>query len=302
LLGTQKGASEYRLLVEARENLESGKSYREVRAGAGFTRKVMDGIEEQEAGRAPAINPANTIAIISAAVILGIIAIIGYFVLHGGEAGRSPIEELGNTYFITTQSASTFENSIPADWSRIGAVVLEAKNGLHPDKGEGNVFKGGGIVGVSAMPADQAFAVDVDLQINRLTDDVIAQVFVTDDRNFNPERGTSGHELVWLIQKTDNVRPATPGKEEWIASESVVLPNGRVEGTQSAHIASRQLVNVRIMVNREAAIIESGGQRQWAGAHQLDPSKLRYVGVRFLKRGSNNRESIDVESVRVLKP
>ena len=39
--GSDASADEYRLLVAARENLESGREYRSVRAGPGFTRKVM---------------------------------------------------------------------------------------------------------------------------------------------------------------------------------------------------------------------------------------------------------------------
>ena len=33
-------AQQYQALVDARENLEGGKSYRSIRAGAGFTRKL----------------------------------------------------------------------------------------------------------------------------------------------------------------------------------------------------------------------------------------------------------------------
>src|SRR5271163_3651417 len=36
---------EYALLVQARENLASGKEYRQVRAGAGFTRTMMANID-----------------------------------------------------------------------------------------------------------------------------------------------------------------------------------------------------------------------------------------------------------------
>src|SRR5882757_10204675 len=50
--GGAKGADEMQMLVRAREDLESGRGYRAVRAGAGFTRNVMEGIEE-EAKAAP---------------------------------------------------------------------------------------------------------------------------------------------------------------------------------------------------------------------------------------------------------
>src|SRR5688500_14006835 len=43
------GADEYKLLYAARERLASGRQYREVRAGPGFTRRVFDAIEDEEA-------------------------------------------------------------------------------------------------------------------------------------------------------------------------------------------------------------------------------------------------------------
>src|SRR3954468_2020535 len=68
-------ADEFKVLYAARERLASGRTYREVRAGVGFTRKVFDAIEqEQAAGQAntaaAALPSANLIAILSALVIL----------------------------------------------------------------------------------------------------------------------------------------------------------------------------------------------------------------------------------------
>jgi hypothetical protein len=64
-------ADEYRLLLQAREDLESGREYRSVRAGAGFTRKVMDGIEQEGAGGPEKVPTTNLLA------ILGLIGIVG---------------------------------------------------------------------------------------------------------------------------------------------------------------------------------------------------------------------------------
>ena len=52
LLRAQNGdVDEYKLLYAAREHLESGKEYRSVRAGPGFTRKVFNEIEQDPQGR-----------------------------------------------------------------------------------------------------------------------------------------------------------------------------------------------------------------------------------------------------------
>jgi len=38
---------EHRLLIEAREALESGRDYRSIRAGAGFTRKLLTNLDKE---------------------------------------------------------------------------------------------------------------------------------------------------------------------------------------------------------------------------------------------------------------
>src|SRR5439155_5586175 len=77
--GASAGADEYKLLCAARERLASGRQYREVRAGGGFTRKVFDAIENEESvasSPSRALLSANVIAAISAAAILAILAIV----------------------------------------------------------------------------------------------------------------------------------------------------------------------------------------------------------------------------------
>src|ERR1700750_2686952 len=61
-------ADEFKVLYAARERLASGRQYREVRAGAGFTRKVFDAIEQEQAtgdaNKTAALPSANLIAIL----------------------------------------------------------------------------------------------------------------------------------------------------------------------------------------------------------------------------------------------
>src|SRR5581483_10043848 len=98
--GGERNADEYQLLITAREHLESGRSYREVRAGPEFTRKVLAGIdaESQDGGRA-GMPAANIVAIIGAGVVLAVLAVIGFWLLRGSETG--PGEDLANLYFGT---------------------------------------------------------------------------------------------------------------------------------------------------------------------------------------------------------
>src|SRR5687768_15225952 len=83
-LRTKNGdADEYLMLCTAREHLESGKAYREVRAGPGFTRKVLDRVEQESGGGGGgitgSISTANAIAVIAAIAILLILGVVGYF-------------------------------------------------------------------------------------------------------------------------------------------------------------------------------------------------------------------------------
>src|SRR2546421_4832563 len=97
LRASDQNVDEYTLLYAAREHLESGKEFRSVRAGAGFTRKVLDGIDEE--AKTPGVPTANIIALIAAGVILVIVAIVGMMLLKGGNTGQHAIEELNKTIF-----------------------------------------------------------------------------------------------------------------------------------------------------------------------------------------------------------
>src|SRR5580693_7747851 len=72
------GQDEYRKLIDAREALESGREYRSVRPGAGFTRKVMSGLEHQKPASASKLRIATIIAALSAIVILGLVGLAVY--------------------------------------------------------------------------------------------------------------------------------------------------------------------------------------------------------------------------------
>src|SRR5437660_11897550 len=53
---------EYQLLLRAREDLASGRAYREVRAGPAFTRKIFEQIEREPAANDKIFPTANWIA------------------------------------------------------------------------------------------------------------------------------------------------------------------------------------------------------------------------------------------------
>src|SRR3954454_5027211 len=75
--GGVEHSDEYKLLVTVREHLESGRDYRSIRAGPGFTRKVFESIEQERAatGKGGKIPLANIIAIVS---VIAVVVVVGY--------------------------------------------------------------------------------------------------------------------------------------------------------------------------------------------------------------------------------
>src|SRR6266567_2091299 len=114
-------ADEYRMLINAREHLESGRDYRSVRAGPGFTRKVMSAIDEEAAAQSPAPPSAGTIAIVAAAGIIAIVVIVLIIWYRGGTPQPSP-NDLGAIVFAQTIISTDFTQTqaIPPEWRTFG--------------------------------------------------------------------------------------------------------------------------------------------------------------------------------------
>jgi hypothetical protein len=287
-------AEEYRLLCAARERLASGKGYREVRAGSGFTRGVLDAIEREEAagGTLPkALPSANLIAALSAAAILGILAVVAFLIIPRGEvAGDSGGSELAPTYFTNTRAASRFESDLGVEWKAFGPLAVQAQAGLRPTwkQLDSATFRGGGVTCEQTFATDQPFALAATVRIPRPSDDVMVQLFVADDPAFAPPSATSAHEVVWSLRGSD---------------ASLVLPDGAV-AAQAARVRSGDTpVELRLSVNGPAMQADVNGRRVWKGASQLDPARPRTAGIRFLARGTvAAKDAPVVESARVLVP
>jgi hypothetical protein len=298
-LDAAPGADEVRLLCAARERLASGRNYREVRAGPGFTRVVFDTIDNDDAvnAQAPrAVPSANLIAALSAAVILGILAVVAWLVVPrtdetaGGGGGAG---DLSQTYFVNTVASATFDGDggdASADFTPFGPLDVETRAGLRPvlQGLDPRTFRGGGVVYQRDLPADQPCAIDVAVRISKPVDDPVVQVFVADDRAIASPSATAAHELVWQVRGSET---------------SVYLPDGKVAATGPKVRAAGQSLDVRISVKGSQASVETNGRRVWSGASQLDVGKPRVLGVRFLAGGGATTRPADaplVESIRVL--
>src|SRR5437762_5700641 len=78
-----KNANEYQLLIRARQDLESGREYRAVRAGPGFTRRLMQTIDDG-GGAQRQVTPVTTwIAMFSGAILVIAAGFIIYLIVRG---------------------------------------------------------------------------------------------------------------------------------------------------------------------------------------------------------------------------
>jgi hypothetical protein len=278
-------ADEHRLLVRAREHLESGKSYRSVRAGPGFTQKLMSSIEQESARGTRTPPTATTIAVVSAGVMLGVLLVIGY--LLWTSADKPPATPDGNVLLVHTVTEATFEGSPPTDWRKVGRLPVEfTRSAMRLKLGTETAATGGGVTWSQPIAPEEPFAVVASVRVHKPEENVVAQIFVSDQPEFSDENGTSPHELVWLIQ----------GQQM-----QVILPSGRVAAQSEYPRDQRGSLTVSVTLDRDQASVEFGSSREriWSGANGLDPGKPRYVGVRFLTRSKDAGDGVVFNSVRV---
>jgi hypothetical protein len=290
----EKGASEadeFRLLITTRENLESGREYRSVRAGAGFTEKVMGGLDDQK--RLRATWPiANVIAIICAAGILLAVAYVVYRVASPpGEADPQAIERLSSDaqHFLNDISVANFSGALPEGWKQIGTLPLGFDGVMKPLGDAAN--QGGGIYHASGVSAQQGYMIETSIAAPTPNSAVLLQVFVSVDSNFSAAKGIGAHEVVWSLE----------------GSSQRVIVDGNVQQI-TATKAPTGSVRVRLIVNHDLAIIEVGQrnadgrtdfQQVWAGANHLK-SNTHFAGVRFL-RSAVGGASPSVESIHIAR-
>jgi hypothetical protein len=290
---------EYRLLLQAREHLESGKEYRSIQAGPEFTRKVMEAVdrEDQAGKKAKGVPTPTIIATIAGLAVLVLAIVVGHLLMNGSAAQRPTLADLQSQTFSRDALTASFTGNLPAGWNQIGPLKLIFDPELRPTmESVGKTYSGGAIVSAVPMPPDQAFAVDVTLRLGDPGENVIEQVFVTDQPVFSDDRATSAHELVWTLQ------PMLDSDKKPFLRPEVVLPDGTFAGTGADIHKPRQALNVHIAVNTDFVLVDSDGSRIYAGPHQLAFDKPRYMGVRFLRRNDlKSKDEPGIVSLRISK-
>ncbi|MDB5297111.1 MAG: hypothetical protein JWO31_3094, partial [Phycisphaerales bacterium] len=151
---------------------------------------------------------------------------------------------------------------------------------------------GGAVLISQPVPADEPFAVVVQLKPGRPADDLIVQVFVSAAEDFSPDKATSSNELVWLLQGS---------RQKVVAGDRMEVDAPRPDAAGKPDGKGDPLV-VRLVVGKQLAVVSTGAQRLWAGPSGL-AAKPRTVGVRYIRLDGTKPAGDPpvVQSIRVLK-
>lgn len=286
------GRDEYAMLIAARETLAKGRKYREVRAGPGFTRRLFGRIESDASGTRKAFPLANIIAVLSLVVVVGLIALAAYMFWPDRAGSKSSNNvaaiDLNKALFAVPIATSDFHAADPA-WQAIGSLSLEfTASGIKPGAATGAAdFVGGGVVLHREIAPSGAISSEATLTPPAKESDAVAQLFLSDDPNFDAQRGTSPHEAVFQIRG---------GRMNVLSADARLLADVPVpEGNKP--------IKVRMLSDSTRLIVTVNDQQIFDGKHALDAGKPRQFGIRFLTKGT----AIDgagpaVTNVRVQSP
>jgi hypothetical protein len=288
LRNSGQAGEEYAMLCRAREDLESGRNYRSIKAGPGFTQKLMtqlDGARESRWNFATA----NVITGLAISVIVILITVALYLAFNPARSDRSATE-LAEMFFTNTRDTNEFSAAVAPGYARIGALPLLASDGLRVEAKSppGDQYLGGGVYGLEPLTADQVVAVETAIAFANQDTDVIAQLFITDTPEFAAATGLSPQELVCLIEA---------------ARVRALLPDGTTAGEMPLVLNEQSAAHLRIRLSRTAAVVEHNNKVIWSGQHQL-AEQPRYVGVRFLTRGAKDaaESPVAVKYLRIMQP
>jgi hypothetical protein len=304
--GGIKGGDEFALLLAARQHLESGKSFRQIQPGPGFTARVLAVVEQEASGLG---KPRRTwtaaiVAILAAVAGAAALVLIARMTMPGSQAARQTLADLQSQTFPREIWSIRFTGQMPAGWRKIGSLTAGFEGEMRPPAdASDDDYEGCGIVTWTPLAADKAAAIEVTLRLAEPSDQVIAQVFVTDQPEFSADRGISPHELTWALQPLPPTQRKGAGTGAIVRrqfSPQVVLPDGTFAATDQDIPKPRDTITIRLAFNQAFAVVQSDGKRLYAGPNQLAPDQPRYVGVRFLRRGNvNSRDLCGVQDVRV---
>ena len=283
-----ESGEELALLCKARERLEGGRAYRSIRAGNGFTRKLMARLDETDQMTGRGMSSAGFITAMAVLVILGVVGGLAWMLFAPGQDNEGKVD-LRSVYFVTTAMSENFDQEIADGWQSVGGIPLVAQKGLRmqlPQPFTQEIARGGLLCPLELSPRVPV-TIETTIEAAGNKSRVFAEVFVTDTPTFSSDRGVSPRELTWQIDG---------------ARSRVALPDGRGFATGSVKLTVGRPVTVRILLARDKCIIEQDGVAIWSGEHQLSQDRPRRFGVRLLARRNANSADVAIRSIRLMKP
>jgi len=295
-------ADDYKLLLQAREHLESGREYRSVRAGPEFTRKVLNAIDQEPAGQRLPSATATLIAILGGLLALAALVAIGQRLISANSPHAVTLADLQDQPFTHEQITANFTGAIPRGFGRIGTLPLLFDHAMQVDEKalhtpaatQNSETLGGGIYALQAFPANQPLDMEITLQLNGNGPSTIPQAFIADNADFSPDRGISAHEFTFSA-KPDN-------KGIWLPQ--LFMPGGELAQIAQADALAHDETTcvIRIAIAGNFALVDCAGKRLYAGPSGLSPGQPRYAGVRLLRLHTGSKPTLRVQSVRLLQP
>jgi hypothetical protein len=286
-------ADEYKLLLEARQRLESGKAFRAITGSRQLAEAVMASVAA-ESVNLPRRLPARTlvrIAALAAVVILSVSGVVITLMLGDGGVRSQQTVYIPHTApprLATLAGFQSFENAMPVGWNMIGTLRVKADHGLHLAKGPKQLDQFGGLIWQDPLAASRPFKLEARIRFLGAAG-VAPEVFLTDQAAIDDEKPIeSSHEFVWTVM---NDRPSVRRADESLASAGQPIAAGDLASLE-----------VEIKVNGSSAVVEterSGVCTHWTGVHLLDGDKPWRMGVRFVVHGDRHDDCVTVDAIRL---
>ena len=266
-------ADEYRMLITARERLESGRQYREVRAGPGFTRDLFGQLDAKPA----AARRVTVGLVVRLLCLLTLVGVIGVVVMYAAHGAPQDSQQLSSRLFVTPVRSWTFD-PIPSELRRAGSLPLETRNGGLRAGGRDTVSPTAGLI-YADDPLDMVGGTCVELRFDYRAGPTAVQLVLLRDATFTGPLASTGNEVAVICDRA-GVHVSSPS--------SATAPRPLLAGS---HV-------LRVKAADGSAVAEVDGQVVWTGAPQI--GARAFVGVRLVRDGHGG--DVTVKALRVLAP
>ena len=269
--GGVEGADEFRLIIRAREDLEKGRDFRRITAGPGFTRKVLEAVEQEGGRRHNGIPTATIIAVLAGLVVVAVV-VTGVVMMSGGGGPGTGAEQTAVARLeAASLPVSVASGSFPGPLNGFELSQDVASTGpTQPTTRPMTKL-------LTTRPLDPAVpaAVEAEVLVPGGNEPRLISLFVT-------EAGDGGGPAreIGVFYNDGRVSVDVGGRE-----------------SDPVDLGSLGTFRVSIRFDREVAIIEAGGRRVYAGPHRLG-DRPRHAGLRIVQP-SGAAERLRVKSIAV---